>query len=324
MKQWLSHPDDVERQVAEWQQAYPDLLTVEYSTQYSGRPVYALTITDPTIPSEGKRKALIFKPHAHEPAPLAAQMNFMAQLLTGKALDGSPAAIDRDRYLATCLLCFMPDANPAGTAAAPVEAWDGASYTNEEFWAWMRGVDPETGKMWKRLDLWDDTVEAPLPTRYGIVYEQISAHEYVEPNRHPRSSLMQWLRTLQARHEWDRLLDLHQTEFEGQTQNCMVILPTLFDEQTPERQALERDWAEAILRAWGQLPGGRPIAVAEPLGYTGQQRQYFVEVWGEVYRSANIISTEIQNNSPLTPPALQQELNEVAIVATLEHMLRDG
>ena len=324
MKQWLSHPEDVERQVCEWQQRHSDLLTVESSTQYSGRPVYALTITDPAVPTDRKRKALVFKPHAHEPAPLAAQMNLIAQLLTGKALDGTPATLDRDRYLATCLLCFMPDANPAGTAAAPVKAWDGTAYTNEEFWAWMRGVDPETGRMWKRLDLWDDTVETPLPTRYGIVYEQISAHEYVEPNRHPRSSLMQWLRLLQARHDWDRLLDLHQTEFVGQTQNCMVILPTLFDEQTAARQAIERDWAKAVVQAWAQVPGGRPMAAVEPLGYTGQQRQYFVNVWGEIYQTANVITSEIQNNSLLTPPALQQKLNEVAIIATLENMLRDA
>lgn len=322
MKQWLSHPDDVAGQVCEWQKLHPDLLTVEHTTQFSGRPVYALTVTDPTVPLDHKRKALIFKPHAHEPAPLAAQLNFIAQLLTGKALDGTPARINRDRYLASCLLCFLPDANPAGTAAAPVEAWDGTAYTNEEFWAWMRGVDPVTGKMWKRLDLWDDTIETPLPTRYGIVYEQISAHEYVEPNRHPRSSLMQWLRTLRERYEWDRLLDLHQTEFEGQPHNCMVILPTLFAEQPTERQALERDWAEAVVQAWAQVPGGRPIAAAEPLGYTGEQRQYFVNVWGEIYQTANLISTEIQNNSLQTPPALQQQLNEVALVATLENMLR--
>lgn len=322
MSDWISHPDAVEAQVAQWQRKYPDLLTVEYTTQYTGRPVYALTITDPATPVAAKRKALFFKPHAHEPAPLAGQLNFIAQLLTGRTLSGQPTRLDRERFLTQCLLCFMPDANPAGTAAAPVEAWDGTAYTNEEFWAWMRGVDPETGKMWKRLGLWDDRVERPLPTRYGIVYEQISAHEYVEPNRHSRSSLMQWLKTLRERYEWDRMLDLHQTEFEGQTKNCMIILPTLYDEQPPERQAIEADWAEAILQAWAALPGGRPLPKAEPLNYTGEQRQYFVDVWGDLYRSANLITSEIQNNSLLTPPPLQQQLNEVAILTTVEHMLR--
>jgi len=284
--------------------------------------VWALTVTDRSVPDGPKRKAAFYKPHAHEPAPIAAMMNVMSQLLTGRTLAGEPTELDRDRFLAETLLCFMPDANPAGTAAAPVMAWDGSQYTNEEFWAWMRGVDPATGKMWKRVDLWDDTKEEVLPTRYGIVYEQISEHEYVEPNRHPRSSLMQWLNRLREQHAWDRWLDLHQTEFENSDRNCMIILPAAMDEQPPERQEIERSLAEAILQAWSDLPGGRPIMQAEPLNYTGEQLQYFLNVWRDIRQTCNLVTTEIQNNSPLTPPALQQRLNEVAIVTTVEHMLR--
>lgn len=321
MENWVSRPDEVERLIEGWRGEHPDLLSVEKTRQFAGRPVCVLTVTDASTPPDCKRKALFFKPHAHEPAPIAAQMNLICQLLTGKTIGGAPTSLDRDRYLSECLLCFLPDTNPTGTAAAPVAAWDGTQYTNEEFWAWMRGVDPATGLMWKRVDLWDDTKEDPLPTRYGIVYEQISEHEYVEPNRHSRSSLMQWLQQLLERHTWDRLLDLHQTEFVGSTRNCMVILPTLFDEQAPDRQALERDWAAQIIAAWSQVPGGRPIAEARPLDYTGEQRQYFVDVWGPIYQTANILTSEIQNNSLLTPPPLQQHLNEVAIVSTIEHML---
>lgn len=321
MTDWVSRPDDVERLIEQWQQLNTGLLTVEQTVQYAERPVFVLTVTDPATPLEQKKKALFFKPHAHEPAPIAGQMNVISQLLTGRTISGASASIDRDRYLAETLLCFMPDANPAGTAAAPVDVWDGTQFTNEEFWAWMRGVDPETGKMWKRVDLWDDTTEDPLPTRYGIVYEQISEHEYVEPNRHVRSSFMHWLHELRARYQWDRMLDLHQTEFVGQTQNCMIILPTLFNEQPSERQAIERQWANEVIEAWGRLPGGRPITVAEPLNYTGEQRDYFVKVFGDIYRSSNIITSEIQNNSLLTPPALQRQLNEAAITATIENML---
>lgn len=323
MKSWVSHPDEVDALVAQWQQAYPDLLTVESRPQYTGRPVWALTVTDPALPAEGKRKALFFKPHAHEPAPIAGQLNVLAQLLSGQTLDGRPTALDRERILAETLLCFMPDANPAGTAAAPVEAWDGSQYTNEEFWAWMRGIDPETGKMWKRVDLWDDTVEDPLPLRYGIVYEQISEHEYVEPNRHRRSSLMQWLHTLRERHTWDRMLDLHQTEFDGLNDNSMVILPCLFTEQPPERQAIEQRWAERLVAAWGEVEGGRPMSKIEPLNYTGEQRQYFVQTFGPIYMTANLLTSEIQNNSLRTPPPLQQRLNEVAIEVTIADMLVD-
>lgn len=321
MSNWISRPDEVDSLVRQWQQDYPDLLTAEQITQYSGRPVWALTVTDPTRPPDGKKKAAFYKPHAHEPAPIAAQMNLLSQLLTGRTLAGERTELDRDRYLAEALLCFMPDANPAGTAAAPVDAWDGTQYTNEEFWAWMRGVDPETGQMWKRVDLWDDTQEGKLPLRYGIVYEQISEHEYVEPNRHPRSSLMRWLQRLRERYEWDRWLDLHQTEFVGSDRNCMVILPAGLDEQPQERQEIERGLAGAILQAWTRVPGARPIMKAEPLNYAGEQLAYFLNVWRDIRRSCNFVTSEIQNNSLLTPPPLQQRLNEVAIVATIEHML---
>jgi hypothetical protein len=322
MNDWVSRPDDVDDLVRQWQHDYRDLLAVEHSVQYSGRPVWVLTVSDPMTPLARKQKALFYKPHAHEPAPLAAQMNLVCQLLTGRTLSGRPTELDRDRYLAEALVCFMPDAQPTGTAAAPVDAWDGTQYTNEEFWAWMRGVDAETGKMWKRVDLWDETQEEKLPTRYGIVYEQISAHEYVEPNRHPRSSLMQWLSTLAQRCSWDRWLDLHQTEFENSDRNCMVILPAGFAEQPLERQEVESSLAEAILNAWADTEGARPMTQAEPLSYTGAQLQYFLNVWREIRQECNFVTSEIQNNSPLTPPALQQRLNEVAMIATIEHMLQ--
>jgi len=320
---WISHPDDVDAQVRDWQAAYPDTFAAESKTQYSGRPVWALTVTDKTVPEVGKRSMICFKPHAHEPAPIAAQMNVISQLLTGKTLDGQPSEFDAERVLTQCVLVFMPDANPDGTARAPVEAWDGTQYTNEEFGAWMRGVDPATGRMWKRVDLWDDTKEDPLPTRYGLVYERISEHEYVEPNRHHRSSLFQWLfELLHRRARWDQFLDLHQTEFEHDPANCMVILPCVFDELPAEIREYSRRWAEEIVQAWAEVEGGCPKREIAPLGYTGEQRQYFVDRWGDLYRQTHIITTEIQNNSTRTSPALQQRLNEVAIRASIERLLR--
>lgn len=321
MSTWVSRPDEVDALVARWQSDHPDLLQAESRPQYRGRPVWALTVTDLSTPADKKRKLLVYKPHAHEPAPVAGQVSIICQLLTGRTLDGEPTSLDRDRILQEAWLCFLPEANPAGAAAAPVAAWDGTQYTNEEFWAWMRGVDPETGKMWKRLDLWDDTVEQPLPSRYGIVYEQISEHEYVEPNRHHRSSMMQWIETMRERYTWDRLLALHQTEFVGSVNNAMIILPCLFDQQPEALQTDERVWAEAIVAAWGGAPGGRPMAKIEPLNYTGEQRQYFINTFGDIYSNSRVITSEIQNNSLLTPPPVQQRLNEVAIEATITGML---
>lgn len=321
MDRWISRPDEVDALVAQWSEQFPHYLKAEAKTQYSGRPVWALTVTDHAQNSDDRPGAVFFKPHAHEPAPIAAQLNFISQLLTGQHLDGTPTGLPREQILAETVLCFMPDANPAGTAAAPVEAWDGTQYTNEEFIGWAFGIDPETGKMWTRVDIWDDTVEDPLPTRYGIVYEQVSAHEYVEPNRHHASTLFRWLFELRERRTWDRLLSLHQMEFVGQTANALAILPCLYDEQPAHQQEAERAWAERIVATWAQLPHGNPLQEIKPLGYTGQQRQYFVDRWGDIYQDSIIVTSEIRNNSPLCPPPLQQALNEKAIEATVDELI---
>ena len=319
---WISHPDDVDAQVKQWAAQHPDTCLAESIIQCAGRPVWAVTVTDRSVDDAGKRKAMFFKPHAHEPAPIAGQMNIISMLLAGRALDGRPTEFDNDRVLRETLLTFIIDANPDGTARAPVNWWDGSEYTNEEFWAWMRGIDPDTGKMWKRVDLWDDTKEDKLPLRYGIVYEQISEHEYVEPNRHHRSSLFQWIFRLCERHDWDLMCDLHQTEFETRDENCMIILPTLYDEQPPHLQERETEWGARIIAAWGDLDGGRPIREMKPLGYTGEQRQYFINCWGRFYHTVAMLTSEIQNNSPRTPPQLQMRLNEVAIRETVEYALK--
>lgn len=321
MQGWISRPDDVDAQVARWLHDYPDYFAAESITQYAGRPVWALTVTDRSLPVEGKRRIIVDKPHAHEPAPIAGQAHAIHMLLTGESLDGRPSDFDNERVLRECLLVFLIDCNPAGTAAAPVEVWDGSQYTNEEFWAWMRGVDPDTGKMWKRVDIWDDTKEEKLPTRYGIVYEQISDHEYVEPNRCHRSSLFQWLFRLWERHPWDFMLSLHQTEFERSDRNCMVIMPCAFDEQPEWIQQAERAWGEAIVAAWNEVEGARPVQSVEPLNYTGEQREYLVRAWREFNRKVPMITSETQNNSPATPPVLQARLNEVALKATVEFAL---
>lgn len=318
---WISHPDDVDAQVKQWAREHPDTCLAESIIQYAGRPVWALTVTDRRVDDAGKRKAMFFKPHAHEPAPIAGQMNIMSMLLGGRALDGRPSEFDNDRVLRETLLTFIIDANPDGTARAPVTWWDGSQYSNEEFWAWMRGIDPDTGKMWKRVDLWDDTKEDKLPLRYGIVYEQISEHEYVEPNRHHRSTLFRWIFRLCERHEWDLMCDLHQTEFEQRDENCMIILPTLYDEQPSHLQERETAWGGRIMKAWAEIEGGRPIRDIKPLGYTGEQRQYFVNCWGRFYHTIAKLTSEIQNNSPRTPPQLQMRLNEVAIRETIQYAL---
>ncbi len=321
MGKWISRPDDIDALVRQWAEQFPEYVRAESKPQYGGRPVWALTVTDRNQAVESKPAAMFFKPHAHEPAPVSAQMNFVSQLLTGCDLEGTATRLPREEILARTELCFMPDANPAGTATAPVDAWDGTQYTNEELWAWMQGIDPENGKMWKRVDLWDDTVEHPLPLRYGIVYEQITEHEYVEPNRHHGSTLFKWIFELRGRRKWDRMLSLHQTEFVGMVHNCMAILPCLYEKQPPEVQYCELAWAQRIVEAWAAMPGGKPLPEIKPLGYTGRQRQYFVERWGDIYKDGTVVISEICTNSLLCPPELQQALNEKAIEVTVLGLL---
>ncbi len=322
---WISHPDEVDAKVAQWQADHPDLLLAESKIQFAGRPVWALTVTDRTVDDAGKRRMIVYKPHAHEPAPIAAQVNVIEQLLTGQTIDGRPSEFDGERVLRECVLVFLPDANPDGTARAPVEAWDGSRCTNEEFWAWMRGPDPDTGEMWKRVDIYDEREEERLPSRTGIVYEQIDEHRWVEPNRHHSSTLFQWLFELTDRYgDWDQLLSLHQTEFVNSPHNAMVILPCLYDDLPQDIREYEMRWAEEIVAAWRDVPGGNPIEEIKPLAYTGQQRQYFVERWGEMYDRYPILTSEIQNNNPRTPPTVQQRLNEVALKVSIERLVEHG
>jgi hypothetical protein len=311
---WVSHPDEVERLVEEW--AGDRRLQVEHKKQYSGRPVFALTVADPG-PREDKQALLFVKPHAHEPAPCAAMMNVLAKLLQGRGLDGQPPPLDGELILKRLVLSFLPDANPEGTARAPVQWWDGTQYTNEELWVWMRGRHPHTGQMWERYDKWDLRFVDPKPATLGIVYEQISQYEYVEPNRHHASSLFQLLFRLQAQRPYYLIVELHQTEFVGQREDAMAILPIVFAEQPEWIREREKAVAENMV-AWWRRWGGRPVGEIRPLGYTGIQAEYFRRAWGDLYAQVACVTSEVRNNSLLCPPAQQRALSEAAIWAAIE------
>ena len=310
---WVSHPDDVESFIQTWRA--DERVGVEEVRQYTGRPVFAVTVG-----AEGKPAILFHKPHAHEPAPCAAMMNVLAKLLNGKGLDGEPPPIDPSAVLGQLTITFIPDANPGGTERAPVLWWDGTQYTNEEFWVWMRGLNPQTGKMWERYDKWDiRTVENP-PATIGIVYEQISEYEYVEPNRHHDSSLFKLIFRLTQQRSYSLMAALHQTEFVGSMNDSMAILPIDFHDQAAEVQEIEKAAGEKMVE-WWQRWGGRPMAEVNPLGYKGQQAEYLRRAWGEQFADVPRITSEVRNNSLLCPPSMQRRLSEAAIWACIELML---
>ena len=316
---WVSHPDEVEALVERWRG--DERLTVDETRQYAGRPVYALTVSDPGVPADRKRAAIFHKDHAHEPAPCAAMMNVVAKLLDGRGLDREAAPIDPRAVLGGLVLTFIPDANPGGTERAPVRWWDGTRYTNDELWIWMRGLDPATGGMWERYDRWDLREVDPRPATIGIVYEQVSEHVYVEPNRSHESSLFRLLHQLLGERRYDLLLGLHQTEFVGQVEDCEVILPITAAEQPGEIVEAERRTAERVL-AWWDRVGGRPMRTVAALGYDGVQAEYFRRAWGEIYATTPCLTSEVRNNSALCPPAMQRRLSEAAVWAAIEELLR--
>ncbi|MGB9595009.1 MAG: M14 family zinc carboxypeptidase [Candidatus Poribacteria bacterium] len=314
---WLARPYQIERQIDKWQKDKnnEDILDIESVNQYVGLKAYAITITNKLIPSDNKEKILFSVPHAHEPTGTVACMNVINQLLTEKKLDGSPSDIvNKQKILDKCVLSFIPDANPDGRSRAPVDYWDGTKYTNDEFWAFMRGRDPETKKMWKRMGRW--SIRNENPETIGIVYEQLSDHEYVEPNRDFESAYFRLVKMIWKKYGYGRWLDLHQTEFENSKYNAMIILPIVQNELPEHIQKANIDWANEIVKQW-QKAGAEPMPESRPLGYTGEQAEYFRKTWREFMPMISEITTEIQNNNIRTHPNFQAELQEIAIKASI-------
>jgi len=316
-------PQQVEAQVLRWERAFSHLLRVEYLTQYTGQRCFALTV-GPMGDAPGQRPAAwVCVPHAHEPAGTAAIMDIIEQLLTGRDLAGRPADFD---YLAArqrLFVTFNPDANPGGRAWAPCLWWDGSKYTNEEFWTWMRGVDPQTLGMWQRVARWSLHEQQPL--RRGIVYEQLNAHEFVEPNRDPGSSLVRLFRRMDAQYQFALSLHLHQTEFVGSTHSCMINLPVLQAELPEQIQAENVAWGQAIIQRWQRLGAA---AMPEPRSFPYQADtesiRWFRECWGHAQHRAPELVVEVQNNSPRTPPEQQLALEQAAVKVTIERLLQIG
>jgi hypothetical protein len=316
---FLALPDQVEFKIAQWTEQAGGWLRVDQVTSHSAHAVYALTLTDPEVPRDHKRALYVAQPHAHEPGATAGMMDILEQLITGTDLRGRPSALDAERILAQLVLTVNPIGNPQGRDAAPVLLWDGSDFSNAEFWCWMRGEDPNRpGEMWHRFDLWDERqVTAPDPV--GIVYEQIDAHRWVEPNRSRLSSYFRLFERMDAALHYDRWLDLHQTEFEDSDRDCMVLLP-IEGLASGEVLAEDRAWGQVICDAWAAA-GYRPVPQPAPLGYTGQQAEYFRRTWGPLHRRMPVLSTEVKNNAPDAPPEFQLQAQAIAIVATLQHLL---
>ncbi len=318
-RRFIARQAPLEAKIAEWQAAAPETLRVDHVTSYAGLKVYGLTLSDWRAPREGKRAQYIAQPHAHEPGATAGMVDVIEQLVTGRDLDGRPTSLDVDRLLSRAVITFNPIGNPQGREAAPVLWWDGSRYTNDEFWCWMRGEDPDhPGQMWERYDIWDRReVRAPEPV--GIVYEQIDAHRYVEPNRSRLSSYFCLFALLDAAHGYERWLDLHQTEFVQSEDTCEVLLP--LEGLTQGRIAEENlAWGRRIVARWqGAGMAARPEP--RPTAYTGTQAAYLQAAWADLYQRLSHVTVEVKNNAPVATPQFQRQCQALAIEASLEMLL---
>jgi hypothetical protein len=323
LSRWLAMPQQVDAQVERWQRDFPDLFTVDYLTQYTGHRCLALTVAEKASADDAKAAAWFCVPHAHEPAGTAAIMDFIQQLLTGRDLAGQPAQFDYAAARRKLILTFNPDANPGGRTWSPCVWWDGTKYTNDEFWTWMRGLDPHSGGMWKRVARWSLREEHPL--RRGIVYEQLDAHQFVEPNRDPGSSLVRLFRQMNARYQFKRAMHLHQTEFERATNNCMINLPVLQPELPPHIQQANEAWGQAVLERWRAM-GADPVPSPRSFPYNSDTQTvgWFRDCWGESQHAAPEIVVEVQNNNRRTPPEAQLALELAAIQVTVEQLLAEA
>ena len=317
---FIAMPAQLEEKLDQWRAVGGERLRVDWVEGFSWHRTYALTLSDFSVPGERKRRIYIAQPHAHEPAATAGMADVIEQLLAGKDLFGRPTTLDPDKVFATTLLTFNPIGNPQGRERAPVLWWDGSQFSNDEFWCWMRGEDPDNpGKMWLRLDLWDTRDHPHHPRPVGIVYEQIDEHRYVEPNRSHLSSYFRLFFKMDSEFHYHHWLDLHQTEFVGSPHETMVLLPL---EGLATGRILQEDivWGKRIIETW-QRAGFNPVPEPRRLGYKDKQAEYFRRAWGELHKRMNIISTEVKNNSPDLPPDRQMEAQSLAIEATIKAAL---
>lgn len=315
-------PDEVDQLVEELKTMNPPVLRIDVFRQYTGRNVYALTLTDPSGGTDNKRRLFISRPHAHEPAGVAACMELVKTLVKYRGYEN---ANDEWRRwaLENFIITFVPDANPGGSQRAPVKFWDGSEVPNEKFFLWMFGESGEKqGDRFPRVAAWDMREVTP-PALLGIAYEQIDEYTYAEPNRDYRSTFFRSFFQLDEKYNYHVWLDLHQTEYLNSDRNAHVNLPTCYEDFSEERQKRFYSLGEAILARWRQ-EGAQPIEHPQ-ISYRsrGTQWELLDKVWRPIAEQMVHVVSEVQNNNPRTPVPMQVRFQLAAVLATMEWMTTD-
>lgn len=315
---FLVRQKHLENKLDEWSKLQKPYMKVEYIEAYSKHKVYAVTFSDFSVKPANKRALYISQPHAHEPATVAGMIDVMEQLVTGKDLMGDATVIDVERALSNLIITFNPIGNPYGIERAPVLCWDGTKYTNDEHRCIMFGEDPENpGHIWKRPGLWDIR-EEKAPDPIGIVYEPIDEYRYVEPNRSQLSSYFKLFRKMDAAYDYRYWLELHQMQFRGSENNCVILLPQL--DSIPETIAAENTkWAASVTNAWRE----QKFKAGEPQisGYTGEQAEYFRQNYSDINRKTSRITSEIKTNARDFAAEMQLKANTSVIVTSIHYLM---
>lgn len=312
-------PDEVDALVDELAAAENPDLTLDVYPQYGGRRAYALTFAGLDGERSEKLRLFVARPHAHEPAGVAASCE-LAKLLGGYR---EYAAYDREWRewaLANFVVTLLLDANPSGSQRAPVKFWSGSQVSREEFRLWMFGESgAKAGQRFQRVAAWDVRKVQP-PARIGNAYEQINAYEYVEPNRDYRSTLFRAFFQLDRIHGYQAWVDLHQTEFERERWNAQVHLSSCHDEMPAWIQKRDLSLAEAIHACWRRAGGSPAEYPCVPYRDNITQRQFLTRVWKPITARIIHLVTEVQNNNLATPPALQVHLQASAVFECMSWM----
>lgn len=311
---WVSHPDEWQPHVREWQAREPSLVVdtwPQYAAPGEDTParIYALTLGTPTAPF----RLLVSVPHAHEPAPTAACVDFVEEWIAGRHRDGSPSDLDRKALAGRVLITLVPDGNPQGRARSPRRVWDGTDCDNDAFLAVAFGVAAD-GQQFGRYPAW--RYSEHRPRSIGIVYERLGPDEYGEPNTNRRCTLACAVEALFARYRYTHHLEMHQHEGDE-----AALLPADYDDLPAERRAAIDAWARRLVDAWraaGATPRPEPY-----IAYRGQPRQqFFRDFWtGRCPGMLRLVS-EVRNNRHArtgepTPLAYQLRMARVALRATV-------
>lgn len=317
-KTFLSRQHQLEHKLLSWRERAGENMRIDYELSYSGHRVYAVSLSDWSVPLAEKVALYVAQPHAHEPATTAGMIDVIEQLVHGRHLNGTATSLDVDKLLAKVVITLNPIGNPYGTERASLPYYDGSAIPNEQFWCLMFGEDPERpGHQWHRLDVFD-TRELRVPDPIGIAYEPVDDFRYVEPNRSQLSSYSRLFRRMDEQYGYRYWLDLHQTEFVRSTTQCCILLP-LKDAAPPAFHQENSAWAEQITQAWQDA--GYTAVPPRHTSYTGTQAEYFRQTWGKLHQRMHRITTEVKNNGADVPAERQMAAEALAIETTLRRLL---